>query len=152
MHDKQTELWRHDHVFNEEKKGVETRTLVVVIITLVTMAAEIFFGWLTHSMALFADGWHMGTHAFALGISLLAYRLARRYARDNAFSFGAWKIEILGAYTSAIVMALVGLFMIYASIALDPSAGDFLHLGPGRGCPGISRQCRLRRDPQRREP
>jgi len=80
------------------------------------MAAEIFFGWLTRSMALFADGWHMGTHAFALGISLLAYVLARRYAKDMTFSFGAWKIEILGAYTSAIVMALVGLFMIYASV------------------------------------
>ena len=116
MHDQSINLWRHDHVFNEEKKGVETRTLIVVIITLVTMATEIFFGWLTNSMALFADGWHMGTHAFALGISLLAYILARRYAKDMAFSFGAWKIEILGAYTSAIVMALVGLFMIYASV------------------------------------
>ena len=116
MHDQSINLWRHDHVFNEEKKCVKTLTLVVVIITLFTMAAEIFFGWLTHSMALFADGWHMGTHAFALGISLLAYILARRYARDGSFSFGAWKIEILGAYTSAIVMALVGLFMIYASV------------------------------------
>jgi cation diffusion facilitator family transporter len=87
-----------------------------VIITLVTMVAEIFFGWLTNSMALFADGWHMGTHAFALGISLLAYILARKYARDETFSFGAWKIEILGAYTSAIFLGLVGLFMIYASV------------------------------------
>lgn len=116
MHDKQIEMWRHDHVFSDDKKSVETRTLIVVILTVITMAAEIFFGWLTNSLALFADGWHMGTHAFALSISLLAYNLARRYKSDDTFSFGAWKIEILGAYTSAIVMALVGLFMIWTSI------------------------------------
>jgi len=93
MHDQSINLWRHDHVFNEEKKGVETRTLIVVIITLVTMAAEIFFGWLTRSMALFADGWHMGTHAFALGISLLAYVLARRYAKDMTFPSARGKLR-----------------------------------------------------------
>ncbi|MFO7570540.1 MAG: CDF family Co(II)/Ni(II) efflux transporter DmeF, partial [Smithellaceae bacterium] len=65
---------------------------------------------------LLADGWHMGTHAFALGISLIAYILARKYAQDNRFAFGAWKIEILGAYTSAIVMGIVGLFLIYSSV------------------------------------
>lgn len=48
-----------------------------------------FFGWLTNSMALFADGWHMGTHAFALGISLMAYILARKYSSDETFVFGA---------------------------------------------------------------
>src|SRR5512145_1569301 len=116
MHDKNLELWQHHHVFNVEKKAIEKRTLAVVIITFVMMAAEIFFGWLTNSMALFADGWHMGTHAFALGISLAAYILARKYARDHTFAFGAWKIEILGAYTSAIVLGLVGLFMIYSSV------------------------------------
>ena len=116
MHDKNLELWQHHHVFNVEKKAIEKRTLAVVIITFVMMTAEIFFGWLTNSMALFADGWHMGTHAFALGISLTAYILARKYARDHTFAFGAWKIEILGAYTSAIVLGLVGLFMIYSSI------------------------------------
>lgn len=116
MHNEQIEMWEHHHLFNVDKKSIEKSTFIVVVITFVTMIAEILFGWLSHSMALLADGWHMGTHAFALGISLLAYRLARRYARDNAFSFGAWKIEILGAHTSAIVMALVGLFMIYASI------------------------------------
>ncbi|MFO7570130.1 MAG: cation transporter, partial [Smithellaceae bacterium] len=90
MHREQIERWQHTHVFNTEKKAVETRTLIVVIITLVTMTAEIFFGWLSRSMALLADGWHMGTHAFALGISLIAYILARKYAQDNRFAFGAW--------------------------------------------------------------
>ncbi|HOI75534.1 MAG TPA: CDF family Co(II)/Ni(II) efflux transporter DmeF [Syntrophales bacterium] len=109
-------MWQHQHVFNVEKKTVEKQTLIVVIITLITMIAEIFFGWLTNSMALFADGWHMGTHAFALGLSLLAYVLARKYAQDDRFTFGAWKIEILGAYTSSILLGIVGLFMIYTSI------------------------------------
>ncbi len=116
MHNENIELWEHHHVFNAEKKAVEKRTLVVVIITFIMMVAEIFFGWLTNSLALFADGWHMGTHAFALGISLAAYILARRYAADRTFAFGAWKIEILGAYTSAIVLGLVGLLMIYSSV------------------------------------
>jgi cation diffusion facilitator family transporter len=116
MHREQIELWQHHHVFNNEKKAIEKRTFIVVIITFITMFAEILFGWLTNSMALFADGWHMGTHAFALGLSLFAYILARKYAQDDRFTFGAWKIEILGAYSSAIVLGIVGLFMISTSV------------------------------------
>lgn len=116
MHHKQIELWRHHHIFNNDKKAIEKGTLVVVIVTLVTMTAEILFGWLSNSMALLADGWHMGTHAFALGVSLMAYVLARKYAQDETFTFGTWKIEVLGAYTSAIVLGVVGLMMIYSSV------------------------------------
>ncbi|MGB5219269.1 MAG: CDF family Co(II)/Ni(II) efflux transporter DmeF [Smithella sp.] len=116
MHDEQIELWQHHHLFNADKKSVEKSTLIVVIITFITMIAEILFGWISHSMALLADGWHMGTHAFALGISLIAYIMARKFAKDRSFTFGTWKIEILGAYTSAIVLGLVGLIMIYSSI------------------------------------
>lgn len=98
--------------------------MVVVLITLATMVAEIVVGWLTNSMALLADGWHMGTHAFALGISLLAYVLARRHAEDRRFTFGTWKIEILGAHTSAVVLGVVGLAMAWASLEriLNPLA------------------------------
>lgn len=116
MHDEQIDLWQHHHLFNAEKKSVEKSTLIVVMITFITMIAEILFGWLSHSMALLADGWHMGTHAFALGISLIAYIMARKFAKDRSFTFGTWKIEILGAYTSAIVLGIVGLIMIYSSI------------------------------------
>jgi cation diffusion facilitator family transporter len=115
MHNEQIELWQHQHVFNVDKKAIEQRTLMVVIITFLTMIAEILFGWISNSMALLADGWHMGTHAFAIGISLIAYIAARKYAKDETFTFGTWKIEILGAYTSAIVLGLVGLIMIYSS-------------------------------------
>jgi cation diffusion facilitator family transporter len=116
MHNEQIEWWQHHHVFNVDKKAIEKRTLIVVIITFVTMIAEILFGWISNSMALLADGWHMGTHAFALGVSLIAYIAARKYAKDETFTFGTWKIEILGAYTSAIVLGIVGVIMIYSSI------------------------------------
>jgi len=116
LHQEQIELWQHQHIFNVDKKTIERRTLIVVIITFVTMIAEILFGWITNSMALLADGWHMGTHAFALGISLIAYVMARKYAKDETFTFGTWKIEILGAYTSAIVLGIVGVIMIFSSI------------------------------------
>lgn len=116
MHREQIESWQHHHIFNVEKKSIEKSTFIVVIITFITMIAEIFFGWMSNSMALLADGWHMGTHAFALGISLMAYMMARKYAKDQSFTFGTWKIEILGAYTSAIVLGLVGLIMVYSSV------------------------------------
>jgi cation diffusion facilitator family transporter len=116
MHHEHIEQWTHHHVFNAEKKAIEKRTFIVVLITLITMAAEIVFGWISNSMALLADGWHMGTHAFALGISLISYVLARKYAGDKSFTFGTWKIEILGAYTSAIVLGIVGMIMIVSSL------------------------------------
>ena len=116
MHNEHIKLWQHHHVFNGDKKSTEKRTLIVVIITFVTMIAEILFGLISNSMALLADGWHMGTHAFALGISLAAYIAARKYAKDEAFTFGTWKIEILGAYTSAVVLGIVGFMMIYSSV------------------------------------
>lgn len=116
MHTQRIEIWRHKHSFNVEKRGNENRTSIVVIITFVTMLVEIVVGWMTNSMALYADGWHMGTHAFALGISVLAYVLARKYSKDERFTFGTWKIEILGAFSSAIVLGMVGVMMIFTSV------------------------------------
>ena len=103
------------HEFHSDKTAAERRTLAVVIITFVMMVAEIVFGWLTHSMALLADGWHMGTHAFALGLSFLAYVFSRTHAGDHRFTFGTWKVEILGAYSSAIALGLVGVVMAVTS-------------------------------------
>jgi cation diffusion facilitator family transporter len=79
------------------------------------MVAEITAGWLTNSMALLADGWHMGTHAFALGLSLVAYVLARKHSGNPQFTFGTWKIEILGAYSSAMVLGIVAVAMVVTS-------------------------------------
>ena len=117
-------ILEHKHSFNADKQQLEKKTLIVVVITFIMMIAEIAVGWLTNSMALFADGWHMGTHAFALGISLIAYVMARKHAASTSFAFGTWKIEILGAYTSALILGLVGAIMVYTSVErlLNPLA------------------------------
>ncbi|MDO9316346.1 MAG: CDF family Co(II)/Ni(II) efflux transporter DmeF [Burkholderiaceae bacterium] len=99
--------WQHSHVFDSGNRRGEARTRVVLAVTLLTMVAEIFGGWWTGSMALLADGWHMGTHALALGVAAAAYALARRHARDGRYAFGTWKIEVLGGFASALVLALV---------------------------------------------
>lgn len=103
--------WRHEHAFDAGNRAGEARTWLVVAITAVTMVAEIVGGWLTGSMALLADGWHMGTHVAALAMAGIAYALARRWSRDERFAFGTWKIEVLGAFSSALVLALVALAM-----------------------------------------
>jgi len=108
--------WQHHHHFNQEKKTAERKTFFVVLLTLSTMVVEIIAGWIYNSMALFADGWHMSTHAAALSITLIAYILARKHASDKSFTFGTWKIEILGAYTSAILLGIVGFFVLGISI------------------------------------
>jgi cation diffusion facilitator family transporter len=115
MHRSHTEL-QHEHVFQPPKKHAERKTAVVFYITILTMTVEIVAGRLSGSMALFADGCHMGTHAAALGIAFVAFAIARKYARDQRFAFGTWKVEILGAYTSAIVLAIVALSMVVMSI------------------------------------
>jgi cation diffusion facilitator family transporter len=78
-----------------------------MLLTLAMMVLEITAGYYFNSMALLADGWHMSSHALALGLSVSAYAAARKLANDRRFSFGTWKIEILAGYTSAICLLLV---------------------------------------------
>jgi cation diffusion facilitator family transporter len=108
--------WQHAHVFDTGNRLGERRTLWVLVITLVTMAVEIAAGWWTGSMALLADGWHMGTHALALGVTAGAYYLARRHASDARYTFGTWKIEVLGSFASALVLGLVGVGIVVESL------------------------------------
>jgi cation diffusion facilitator family transporter len=83
------------------------------------MVGELLAGWWTRSLALTADGWHMGTHALALGGAVIAYRLSRRAAREPAagFVFGGWKIEVLAAYTSGLLLMAVALALAWDSVA-----------------------------------
>lgn len=111
-----TEQWRHSHVFGEGNPLAERNTRWAVLLTAVMMVAEIIGGWLFNSMALLADGWHMSSHALALGLSVLAYAAARRFAEDARFAFGTWKIEVLGGYTSAVFLVGVAVLMAYQSI------------------------------------
>ena len=107
---------RHSHVFDEGNPLAERNTRWVVWLTATMMVAEIAGGWIFNSMALLADGWHMSSHALALGLSVLAYAAARRFAEDPRFAFGTWKIEILGGYTSAIFLVAVAGLMVYQSV------------------------------------
>ena len=116
--------WQHSHVFDEGNPLAERNTRWVVGITAIMMVVEIAGGWVFNSMALLADGWHMSSHALALGLSVLAYGAARKFAKDARFSFGTWKIEVLAGYTSALLLVLVAGLMFYQSIErlISPSA------------------------------
>ena len=111
-----SEQWQHSHVFDEGNPLAERNTRWAVVLTAIMMVAEIAGGWVFNSMALLADGWHMSSHVLALGLSVVAYTAARRYARDDRFAFGTWKIEVLGGYTSAIFLVGVAVLMLYQSI------------------------------------
>lgn len=106
----------HSHQFNHVDAKAERNTRRVVYITAAMMVVEIVGGYWLNSMALLADGWHMSSHALAMGLSVMAYALARRYARDGRFAFGTWKIEILGGYSSAMLLAVVAALMMIQSL------------------------------------
>jgi cation diffusion facilitator family transporter len=93
----------------------ERRTWFVVALTIIMMVAEITAGSIFGSMALLADGWHMATHAAALGIAALAYMFARQHARDARFSFGTGKFGDLAAFSSAIILGLIAVQIAYES-------------------------------------
>ena len=116
MHDHDLSPWTHEHVFDEGSYAAERGTRAVMWITLAMMVVEITAGWWFNSMALLADGWHMSSHAVAIGLSAFAYAAARRYAQDPRFAFGTWKIEILGGFASAIFLLGVVAIMVWESI------------------------------------
>ena len=116
MHSDDLSGWLHDHVFDSSSQAAEKSTRVVMWITFAMMLVEISTGWWYNSMALLADGWHMSSHAVAIGLSAFAYSAARRYARDPRFAFGTWKIEILGGFASAVFLLGVAAMMIFGSV------------------------------------
>lgn len=112
MHSHSIDRLAHDHVFlSVAHRRNETRLWLVVAITAVMMIAEIVAGSWFNSMALLADGWHMATHAGALAISAFAYWYARRHVRDRRFTFGTGKVGELAAYTSALILGAVAIFI-----------------------------------------
>lgn len=111
MHIHSLHQWKHTHRFNVDDRHGERNTYRVVLITIVMMAIEVATGHIYGSMALLADGWHMGTHAAALGITALAYYYSRRHADDPRYSFGTGKVGVLGGFASAVVLAVVALLV-----------------------------------------
>lgn len=116
MHTDHLTDWSHDHAFDSGNPNAERGTRLVMWITAAMMVVEIIAGWWFNSMALLADGWHMSSHALAIGLSAFAYGAARRYARDPRFAFGTWKIEILGGFASAIFLFGIAALMIFSSV------------------------------------
>ena len=112
-----TQHWQHDHIFGQDKvRPGERRTLWVIAITATMMVVEITTGLLYGSMALLADGLHMGSHTAALGITTIAYVYTRRCAADSRFCFGTGKVNAFAGYTSAVLLALFALLMASESI------------------------------------
>ena len=117
MHPKTTHQWQHDHIFGQDKvRPGERRTLWVIAITATMMVVEIATGLAYGSMALLADGLHMGSHAAALSIATIAYIYTRRCAADSRFCYGTGKVNAFAGYTSAVLLALFALLMAGESV------------------------------------
>jgi cation diffusion facilitator family transporter len=116
MHIYTLDRWRHNHRFNPPDRRSERSTRRVMLLTIAMMVVEIAGGMVFGSMALLADGWHMGTHAVALGIAAAAYRFARLHADNPRFSFGTGKFGDLGGFASAVVLAVIALLMAIESL------------------------------------
>lgn len=117
MHSHSAHLWLHDHAFGQDQiKAGERRTLLVIVMTTIMMVIEIGAGMMYGSMALLADGLHMGSHAAALTITAFAYFYARKHANNRRFSFGTGKVNALAGFSSAILLAGFALMMVSESI------------------------------------
>lgn len=123
MHTHDLSAWQHRHVFDTGNAVGERGTKIVMWLTAIMMVVEIACGWSFNSMALMADGFHMSSHAVAIGLSAFAYVAARKQAGDSRFAFGTWKIEILGGFASAIFLLVIVGLMVYGSVGrlLAPS-------------------------------
>lgn len=109
--------WQHQHQYTDDsvQAQAERRTRWVIALTLATMVVELIAGYLTGSMALTADGWHMGSHVAALAISAFAYAYSRHHAQDPRFTFGTGKVSALAGFASALVLGLIALLIAWES-------------------------------------
>ena len=124
----QLKNFEHAHSFGlEHAKKAEKYTLIVIGITAVTMVIEVSTGIIFGSMALLADGVHMGSHALALGIAAFSYYYTRKNAHDERFSFGTGKVNALGGFTSAVLLVAFAISMVWESVArlFNPVAIQF---------------------------
>jgi cation diffusion facilitator family transporter len=119
--------WRHSHDFGLDNKNSASKVKIVFWLTTVIMLLEIGAGTWSGSMALLADGWHMGTHSAAFLITIFAYSYAKKYANSQNFSFGTGKVNYLGGFASAVALAIVALMMAIESIQrlLEPQSIHF---------------------------
>ncbi|WP_434777515.1 CDF family Co(II)/Ni(II) efflux transporter DmeF [Neisseria sp. Ec49-e6-T10] len=116
MHTSLVSKHYHTHSFHDHNPLAERKTTVALWLTVFMMFIEILGGWYFNSMALLADGWHMSSHVLALGLAILAFKMSRKYANSPKFTFGTWKIEVLGSFSSALLLVVVAVFMFYESV------------------------------------
>jgi cation diffusion facilitator family transporter len=116
MHIHTLEKWQHSHDFVAIHEKGEKRTKQVFFLTAITMILEIIAGFSFGSMALLADGWHMGTHAAAFIITVFAYNYTKKHSHDKKFAFGTGKVPVLGGFASAVALAVVALIMAIESL------------------------------------
>ena len=119
--------WTHSHDFSVDSANQANKVKTVFWLTTVIMVLEIAAGTWSGSMALLADGWHMGTHSAAFAITIFAYSYARKHAQNKTFSFGTGKVNYLGGFASAVALAIVALMMAIESVQrlLEPQAIHF---------------------------
>jgi len=116
----------HDFLGAEHDRNAR-RTLWVVALTSVMMVAEIAAGFLTGSMALLADGFHMATHAGALAVAAGAYWYAKRHVANPRFTFGTGKVGDLAGFASALILGVFAIGIAAESVIrlLEPADIDF---------------------------
>lgn len=115
MHNKFHKKGQIEHQ-NIQSEIHEQKAKIVALLTALTMVVEITFGYITNSMALLADGWHMSSHAFAIGLTWLAYIIARKYAQTEKCSFRKEKLLALAGFTSALVLQIVAIIIIIQAL------------------------------------
>lgn len=127
MHSTDLSPWQYDHASHQDDRKREHSARLVTLLTAAMMVIEIVAGTLLGSMALLADGWHMGTHAAALGLAAFVYWYARQRAADRRFSFGTGKVDALGGFASAVALGVVAAIMGIESVRrfFDPVAIRF---------------------------
>jgi cation diffusion facilitator family transporter len=114
-------------VHQEKRSGYEIKTMMVVLLTAITMVIEIAFGLKTNSMALLADGIHMGSHVLAIGLSWVAYIIVRRLSSNKEFSGDSDKILSLSGYSSGLMLLIFAFVILTESVQriLNPSQIQF---------------------------
>ena len=108
--------WEPSHDYRPLETTAERQAWRVAALTGATMLVEIVAGYAFNSMALLADGWHMASHMLAIGLTALAYLLARRYADDPRFAFGTWKVEVLAGFASSLMLLVVVAMLAFESL------------------------------------
>lgn len=99
----------------------ENKTLIVVLLTAITMVVEITYGLTTKSIALLADGIHMGSHVLAIGLSWVAYIIVRKVSKSEKFKGNSEKILSLSGFSSGLML------LIFAVVILIEAVQRFYH-------------------------